>query len=318
MDKAEQDEHDEHMVLIIADMKMDTHKKWQAGLANLSLGGGSPPGSLLTEGQVSEIFKHASGGEAAAAAGLSPDKIAAALPPPQTDDSGATGIDPAEAEAALFAMLHPGLATLHQEFRPQPTGAKDVLLAGLRSGKLEEAVAKMEGGTASQPGPGAPEPAAAAAPSPSSTDVAASKKKTRAALLGGLRSGKLEAAVAKMEADHAAATDTVGSGTAPELAEVKALREQVLQVYPQSAKAPATVAGSTAQGTAGEEAALLSSNDGGGGAGGDVEDPSGILRMQTQAKEDSKQKGRVFFVIPCLILLVVTGGIVAVAATMMG
>ena len=37
--------------------------------------------------------------------------------------------------------------------------------------------------------------------SDSTTDVAATKAKTRGALLGGLKSGALEAAVAKMEED---------------------------------------------------------------------------------------------------------------------
>ena len=44
--------------------------------------------------------------------------------------------------------------------------------------------------------------AAAAAAAAPKTDVAATKKKTRGALLGGLRNGKLEHAVAKMEADE--------------------------------------------------------------------------------------------------------------------
>lgn len=47
------------------------------------------------------------------------------------------------------------------------------------------------------------EPPPATRPRSAKTDVAASKKKTRGALLGGLRSGKLEAAVTKMENDLA-------------------------------------------------------------------------------------------------------------------
>lgn len=41
------DEDDEHMVHILAVCKMDTHEKWQEGLASLTLSGG--PGTLLTE-----------------------------------------------------------------------------------------------------------------------------------------------------------------------------------------------------------------------------------------------------------------------------
>ena len=43
--------------------------------------------------------------------------------------------------------------------------------------------------------------ASVASSSDSTTDVAATKAKTRGALLGGLKSGALEAAVAKMEED---------------------------------------------------------------------------------------------------------------------
>ncbi len=46
------------------------------------------------------------------------------------------------------------------------------------------------------------------------TDVAATKAKTKGALLGGLRSGALEAAVAKMEEDTAA-EEEAAADTAP-------------------------------------------------------------------------------------------------------
>ena len=52
-----------------------------------------------------------------------------------------------------------------------------------------------------------PEPEPAAVPT---TDVGATKAKTRGALLGGLKSGALEAAVAKMEEDTATAKDAAG------------------------------------------------------------------------------------------------------------
>ena len=53
----------------------------------------------------------------------------------------------------------------------------------------------------------APAPAPASAPPPA-TDTSATRSKTKSALLGGLRSGKLEEAVAKMEEDEAAAAET--------------------------------------------------------------------------------------------------------------
>ena len=62
----------------------------------------------------------------------------------------------------------------------------------MRNGNLEAAVAQMEEDTAGDD-----------APAPVKTDVAASKAKTRGALLGGLRNGNLEAAIAKMEKDTA-------------------------------------------------------------------------------------------------------------------
>jgi hypothetical protein len=51
--------------------------------------------------------------------------------------------------------------------------------------------------------PPPPPPSVAALPMRRATDTATSRAKTRSALLGGLRNGKLEAAVAKMEDDTA-------------------------------------------------------------------------------------------------------------------
>ena len=59
------------------------------------------------------------------------------------------------------------------------------------------ALPQRPAGTAGQPPPEAP-----------NTDVAASRKRTRGALLAGLRSGRLEQAVAKMEDDEVKATAT--------------------------------------------------------------------------------------------------------------
>jgi len=76
---------------------------------------------------------------------------------------------------------------------------KGALLAGLRSGKLDEAVAKMEEDVVAEAAPATTE-----APAPvAKTDTDATKKKTKGALLAGLRSGKLDEAVAKMEEDVA-------------------------------------------------------------------------------------------------------------------
>jgi hypothetical protein len=54
-----------------------------------------------------------------------------------------------------------------------------------------------------------PEPAPALEPA---TDVGATKAKTRGALLGGLKSGALEVAVAKMEEDTAAEEEVADRG----------------------------------------------------------------------------------------------------------
>lgn len=64
--------------------------------------------------------------------------------------------------------------------------------------------------------------APALAPAPA-TDTSATRSKTKSALLGGLRSGKLEDAVAKMEADEAAATAAAAEAQADaeQLADLK-------------------------------------------------------------------------------------------------
>ena len=75
----------------------------------------------------------------------------------------------------------------------------------LWSKRLEEMGVAIDGNfcdeTAAPAVQAAPADSAPAQPPPHKTNVAASMKKTRGALLGGLRSGKLEGAVAKMEAD---------------------------------------------------------------------------------------------------------------------
>ena len=84
---------------------------------------------------------------------------------------------------------------------------RSALLGGLRSGKLEQAVSKMEGDVAAEEAIAAPSstgPPALPPSLPSKTDTAATRSKTKSALLGGLRSGKLEQAVSKMEGDVAA------------------------------------------------------------------------------------------------------------------
>ena len=80
----------------------------------------------------------------------------------------------------------------------------------------EEAKAKPEEAEAEPEAEPVPEAEAEAEPEPEApkTDVAASKKKTRGALLGGLRSGKLEVAVANMEDDVAA--EEAGAEPEPE------------------------------------------------------------------------------------------------------
>ena len=66
----------------------------------------------------------------------------------------------------------------------------------------------------------------APAPSPS-TDVGATKAKTRGALLGGLKSGALEAAVAKME------EDTAEPAPEPSAEELKTVAEWGASVFQQ-------------------------------------------------------------------------------------
>ena len=58
--------------------------------------------------------------------------------------------------------------------------------------------------------------AAAVSNGAGATDVAATKAKTRGALLGGLKSGALEAAVAKMEEDTAAEEEAAAAAAAQE------------------------------------------------------------------------------------------------------
>jgi hypothetical protein len=132
-----------------------------------------------------------------------------AAPPPEA----ATEQRAPEPSAAI-APPEPEPEPEPQPPAPAPAPATDVgatkaktrgaLLGGLKSGALEAAVAKMEEDTAAEEEPAtAPAPAPAQAPAPA-TDVGATKAKTRGALLGGLKSGALEAAVAKMEEDTAA------------------------------------------------------------------------------------------------------------------
>ena len=89
---------------------------------------------------------------------------------------------------------------------------KGALLSGLRSGALQQAVAKME-----LEGPDG-------TPAPQRTDTAQSRRRTKGALLSGLRSGALQQAVAKMEEEHAGAE--VSPAPAPASLPASALNSQ--------------------------------------------------------------------------------------------
>ena len=136
-----------------------------------------------------------------------------------------TSEDSPDTEAEADGLLLPGMQveTVRRPVDRMRSKLRVMAALGAFSKKAPASPAATTARSSPPPGSDAPPP-------PVSSGVAATKQRTRGALLAGLRSGKLEAAVAKMEQDTSPAVREAeqADGEADGLGELKAIIQQAI------------------------------------------------------------------------------------------